>query len=852
MDVKKISFVVLFNESSFFFKDRLTATVESLCAQLRVSDPGSENTQIVLAGKNMKPASKSIISSLCGDFSDLSFETCLTEDLNQCVQGEYVCFLSQGDIPGEDAVGKLISYSKDGEHDVILLNRKKEEIVNPQSDFHQVYDRPFILINSFTNLLFRKELVKDIRKLVGVDLRSACRVVRLVLAEQGFFIDREVYIARSDEWILKDFTLLFKEINLLFEYSVKKYHEILPYVQYAVLYYLLNNIHSGVNKETFKNILSNISDAVLLESRICNFHTKLYLLNLKYDRNILNGLEINDEGRVFLDDQLLVNVTGNSRLEICITTITDGMMTLEGRTDLNLFGDRYRLFISDKNDKLYPLVLSPYHPRDVEGFSEELLYEGYQFRVSFPIEPSNEYEIILEDEDERDFIIKPRFGDYSRLNNSGKAYFIDHGLIIRFRDNRFSVEKYKKGKHFGAELSYLFWLFRNKRRYTVKCRIAYHLMKPFVKKPVWILADRPHVAGDNAEHLFRYLMQKTQEWKDHRIYFLISRESPDYERIRKIGRVLEYNSVKHQLFSLYSDMIIAAAANNLALNAFGQSAGRYYRDLYHFKFVYLRHGVSHNDQSRWINRLSKNIRVLVATCRPEYEGILNGDYGYTQREIHLTGLARFDNLYDERKKIIAILPTWRHNLEGEIIPGTSKRAYIPDFRDSEYFRFFDSLIHDERLNSAMEEYGYRGVFYLHPVFEAQFPDFTSSEFIEVGNGVADYQKVFRESSLLITDYSSVGFDFAYLKKPLIYAQFDEETFYLNHSWGKGYFTYRKDGFGPVLTSLDDTVDKIIDYLAHDCQMEEEYLERVDNFFAFTDRNNCQRILAEIKKAERDQ
>ena len=137
MDVKKISFVVLFNESSFFFKDRLTATVESLCAQLRVSDPGSENTQIVLAGKNMKPASKSIISSLCGDFSDLSFETCLTEDLNQCVQGEYVCFLSQGDIPGEDAVGKLISYSKDGEHDVILLNRKKEEIVNPQSDFHQ-------------------------------------------------------------------------------------------------------------------------------------------------------------------------------------------------------------------------------------------------------------------------------------------------------------------------------------------------------------------------------------------------------------------------------------------------------------------------------------------------------------------------------------------------------------------------------------------------------------------------------------------------------------------------------------------------------------------------------------------
>ena len=61
----------------------------------------------------------------------------------------------------------------------------------------------------------------------------------------------------------------------------------------------------------------------------------------------------------------------------------------------------------------------------------------------------------------------------------------------------------------------------------------------------------------------------------------------------------------------------------------------------------------------------------------------------------------------------------------------------------------------------------------------------------------DVQDLLIRSSVLVTDYSSVFFDFAYMGKPVIYYQFDEDEFRKNH-YQEGYFSYREHGFGRVL------------------------------------------------------
>ncbi|MBQ9027111.1 MAG: CDP-glycerol glycerophosphotransferase family protein, partial [Methanobrevibacter sp.] len=88
------------------------------------------------------------------------------------------------------------------------------------------------------------------------------------------------------------------------------------------------------------------------------------------------------------------------------------------------------------------------------------------------------------------------------------------------------------------------------------------------------------------------------------------------------------------------------------------------------------------------------------------------------------------------------------------------------------------------------------------------------------------------------DYSSVAFDFAYLKKPLIY--YHTESFTKFH-YDKGYFDYDTMGFGQIIKSEGDLVEKIISYIDNGCVMEDKYQKRVDEFFKFRDANNSKRI-----------
>ena len=110
----------------------------------------------------------------------------------------------------------------------------------------------------------------------------------------------------------------------------------------------------------------------------------------------------------------------------------------------------------------------------------------------------------------------------------------------------------------------------------------------------------------------------------------------------------------------------------------------------------------------------------------------------------------------------------------------------------------------------------------------------------------NYTDTFNKSSLLITDYSSVFFDFAYLKKPVIYYQADD-SYHFNQD--RSYFKYDADGFGPVRDSHDELKELVMNYIENGCKMEEIYKKRVDTFFKYHDRNNSRRVYEEILKLD---
>ena len=104
-------------------------------------------------------------------------------------------------------------------------------------------------------------------------------------------------------------------------------------------------------------------------------------------------------------------------------------------------------------------------------------------------------------------------------------------------------------------------------------------------------------------------------------------------------------------------------------------------------------------------------------------------------------------------------------------------------------------------------------------------------------GDMSYEKMFCESSLMVTDYSGIQFDFAYMRKPVIYYQPEE----LPPHYEEGGLIYETMGFGPICRTHRQIVDTLCQYIASDCVNDNEYVRRANDFFAFYDHKNCERI-----------
>ena len=48
-----------------------------------------------------------------------------------------------------------------------------------------------------------------------------------------------------------------------------------------------------------------------------------------------------------------------------------------------------------------------------------------------------------------------------------------------------------------------------------------------------------------------------------------------------------------------------------------------------------------------------------------------------------------------------------------------------------------------------------------------------------------------------------------------------------------------------MTFEDELVDLVIDYMENNCEMKEKHIKNVDDYFTFTDKNNCKRVLERI-------
>ena len=482
------------------------------------------------------------------------------------------------------------------------------------------------------------------------------------------------------------------------------------------------------------------------------------------------------------------------------------------------------------------------------------------FKVEIPLEAADTETIYFGSTIDGTDVIKTRIvlGKFMPISNSfSKSYYSEGNWTIRLDKNKLSIWNMASlnsipdfEKEFENQI-----LQKNKgndsyvqaveiRRQAIN-RMAWNKKD----KQIWLISDRYRTADDNGEALFEYLAKK----KDlpANVYFVIAEDSKDYGRLSKLGKVVVQDSAEHMILHLTADCIISSQADEYIIDPAWRKGDlkNVYKDLYcRKKFIFLQHGITKDDLSAWLNRYNKNIDGFVCAAYKEAQSIRDYDYFY-DKQVWLTGFPRYDRLYHNEKKYITVMPTWRKWLMQDFNSAESDSDATKvkdDITDTEFFQFYNSLLNDTELLNACDKYGYTLCFMPHTNLRKSIKFFDQDKRVLFFDFDKTYRDAFAEADLLITDYSSTAMDFAYLKKPVVYVQFDKERFFSGeHTYQQGYFEYEQDGFGEVVYDRASLVKEMISYMQTGCQLKKKYQERIADFFAYNDRDNCQRVYEKI-------
>ncbi len=437
----------------------------------------------------------------------------------------------------------------------------------------------------------------------------------------------------------------------------------------------------------------------------------------------------------------------------------------------------------------------------------------------------------------------------TKLSNITQSYWVFDKYILSYNNNNseFLIEGLTKRKLLLHELSFIKAISRRTHgMWKIKMvgnRLLYWITKPFYKQKIWLTMDKLFKAGDNGEYFYRYV--KKQKPKGIKIYYVVQKDSPDYKRLKKeYDTIIKFNSIHHKMLALHTDLMLATHVDTMNCNGYYHATQQYFKDLYNARIVCLAHGLTIQKIAQYQNRTFDNTVLYFFASKYEIENVNHEIYDYYDKNaLQLTGHARYDGLISNDKKIILITPTWRRGITTGKAKKGSTYAHSDSFINSEYYHIYNSLINDKQFISKAKEKGYRIVYLLHPAMSSQITDFEKNDCVDIIAATSDisYEKILTESSLMVTDYSGVQFDFAYMKKPLIYYHPDA----LPPQYEAGGLVYETMGFGPICRNHDEIIQCLCNYIDNQCIMEDKYKNRVDDFFQYSDHNNCKRIYEKV-------
>ncbi len=293
--------------------------------------------------------------------------------------------------------------------------------------------------------------------------------------------------------------------------------------------------------------------------------------------------------------------------------------------------------------------------------------------------------------------------------------------------------------------------------------------------------------NDNSRHLFEYVNKVTS---DVRAIWLTKNQTV-YEYLKKSGyEVYRAYSFKGYLYTMFAGAAIISVCK----------ADVNDRVLRGSRVVQLWHGTPLKRTD--IFAMGEKYSIVILAAEEFLHNQLLGDK--RKARFVLTGYPRNDVLLSSQKiesierlkakykcdKMVLYLPTYRD----QVLP-RGKTEPIEEFNLFESFGF-----NFNRLDGLMKQNQCLFVLKLHPVqrfrnegLVEKIRKSSHMYLVDSKNPLQDVCEYLKYADVLVTDYSSVYFDFLLLNRPIIFAPFDFEHYVMCRSFG---FPYEEVTPGP--------------------------------------------------------
>ncbi len=739
--------------------------------------------------------------------------------VSDAVTGEYVLFYDMGNRWEEHALEKVYQHFEKtpNSFDLCLCNEVFQKKTSAKSTFRFMYksdntfkdvrENPRYLAVSLNNVIFRRDALCRAAMKLENQIRAYSYGWDLMLITKILKENPVVGIAASADFIYCSS----EELSGQKPVEANEYPEALrrlfcalkegcvpeldSYVQNLQMYIMRQYLEGADTRGEFseeskteyirllRQELDSIPDDIIDKAPGTVQRQRLGLYVLKYGKQILQNLT-ESSGQLAYNGHRLVNLKHDS-FRFYTMTVEQGMLHICGNICAGTSEQKISVRAQDQTGKTWKATMQDCSSEDVRNRFGEVLVAGKSFSFAIPLRDEMKLTFMISF-DGTDIKVYPKMMKDTELKHKYRhSYTEKNGWLIRYNNGSLFTKKATAWNRINFHRHYLAELQQKKSEedestYLRDCHWKKQIRKMKLKNQIAFVTARSN------EELLPNIRGAYDRTNGKKVVFT---------------RMMPYDDEQMDaaIQTVYSSKVVVTDDYFYLFRKFGKKPGQKIVQLWHAAGAFKKFGMDGTSLFPEVDRLYHKDYDLVSVSGENVRGIYAGAFGVEEERVKAYGIPRTDKLLNAeyvsqvRKRILTEHP----NLAGKQII-----LYAPTFRDGKgqdkhEFRpemDFESLSHSLKENQVF-------LICPHPVMQNRIVPGSYENIIQVEDFTTN--EMMCVADLLITDYSSVIFEFSLLDKPMVFYCYDYNEY--NRDF---YLDYEKDLPGKLLRSYSELEEYI--------------------------------------------